>query len=186
MMVKGLSWSRVEWGGLLIALAMALAMALTGCGFQLRGGNLHELPPLRIVGGQTGGGIRLELDHLMVGVRDAPDQRPAQAVLRILQEKFERRPLSISTALTVQEYQLFYSVGFQLTDPAGQPLAPSQLLRATRDYSFANTGQVLGKGNEEELLRQDMVQDLARQLLAQVLVLLRPPNASGSPSPPTP
>ena len=167
MVMAAFRWRWIALGSLLVT--------LVGCGFQLRGGNISELPPLRILGGQSGNGIRLELDQLMpTEAKDGSDKRPTQGVLRILQEKYDRRPLSISTLLTVQEYQLLYSVSFQLTDPNGQPLAPPQTLNFSRDYSFGSAVQVLGKSNEEELLRREMMQDAARQLLAQILVLLRP------------
>ncbi|CAK0772737.1 LPS-assembly lipoprotein [Gammaproteobacteria bacterium] len=168
---------RVGFTWLLIAVMMA------SCGFHLRGIGPEGLPPIYIDGGNSRTGIRLELEHILrgsggqlVAVRDQ-----ARVILRLTQEDYQRWPLSISRQLSVQEYELIYTVAFQITDIAGKALSSLQTLSFTRDYSFSDTTQVLGKGNEEALLRQEMIYDASRQILAQVLTILERQEKSTSP-----
>jgi len=153
---------------------LIIALVMTSCGFHLRGVGPEGLPPMYIDGGNSHTGIRPEVEHILRGSGErlvaARDQ--AQVVLRLTQEDYQRWPLSISRRLSVQEYELIYTVGFQITDPTGKALSSPQSLSFTRDYSFADTTQVLGKSNEEVLLRQEMIYDASRQILAQVLTIM--------------
>ncbi|CAK0739590.1 LPS-assembly lipoprotein LptE [Gammaproteobacteria bacterium] len=153
---------------------LTITVAMTGCDFHLRGAGAEGLPPMYIDGDNHGVGVRSELVRVLrsSGGKVVAARDQAQVVLQLTYEDYQRWPLSISRQLLVQEYELIYVVGFQLTDPTGTPLAPPQSLNFTRDYSFADTTQILGKGNEESLLRQEMVYDASRQILAQVVTIL--------------
>ncbi|CAK0740738.1 LPS-assembly lipoprotein LptE [Gammaproteobacteria bacterium] len=156
-----------------IWLAIAMLMT-TGCGFHLRGAGVKNLPPIYIDGGNQGEGIRMKIERILHGSRNTvtASREQSKIVLQLTREDYQRRPLSISRQLLVQEYELIYTVDFQVNDFSGKPLSSPQSLTFTRDYSFSDTGQVLGKGNEEALLRQEMLQDASRQILAQIVTIL--------------
>ena len=75
----------------------------------------------------------------------------------------------MSSAGKVQEYELTYSVMFEVTDPQGTKLLSDQKINFTRGFSYADT-DVLAKGSEEESLidgmRQEAVQGIIRRLQA--------------------
>ena len=159
-----------------------IATVITGCGFHLRGTGLEELVPTYVDGGTPRSGIRLGIERILRGSggQIATTREQAKIIVRLTQETYQRWPLSISRQLLVQEYVLIYTVGFQITNSAGQAVAPAQSLKFTRDYSFSDTAKILGKGNEETLLHEEMVDDAARQILAQIVVVMKHLDASAA------
>ncbi len=147
---------------------------MVGCGFHLRGEGIQGLPPIYIDGGDPRQGIRLAVERTLrgSGEKTATTRDQAHMVLYLSQENYRKWPLSISSQLLVQEYELMYSVAFRITDPDGKVLTPPQSVEFSRDYSFSGTAQVLGKENEEELLHKEMINDAARQILAQIIAVL--------------
>lgn len=145
-------------------------MLIGGCGFHLRGAGLTHLPVMYIDGGNPNTGIRMDIERILrnSNAQIAPTRDQAEIVLQLTHENYQRRPLSISRQLLVQEYELIYTVEFQITDPTGKTYTAPQSITFTRDYSFSDTNQVLGKGNEEALLRQEMLYDASRQILAHI------------------
>ncbi len=150
------------------------SLAITACGFHFRGGDVAGLPPIYIEGGTPTKGIRLALERSLrsSGAGATTTREQAKLILVLTQETYRKWPLSISTQLSVQEYELIYTVTFRITDPTGKILTPAQSIEFTRDFSFSSTTQVLGKTNEEDLLRQEMTGDAARQILTQTLILV--------------
>ena len=72
-------------------------------------------------------------------------EEAAAPVLSLTREHVESQVLSVRTATAkAAEYQLRYTVEFDVRDGAGQPLLAPQTLRLTRDYTFDST-RVLAK-----------------------------------------
>jgi LPS-assembly lipoprotein len=67
--------------------------------------------------------------------------------------------LSVSALNQPNEYEVTYTVRFAVT-AGDKELLPAQEVSATRTYSF-DERQLLAKGHEEDILRQDMARDLA-------------------------
>ena len=157
---------------------LVAGLVLASCGFHFRGGGISGLPPIYVDGGNPRKGIRLAVDRTLHGSGEkivaARDQ--AQVILSLAQETYRKWPLSISSQLAVQEYELIYTVSFRVTDPTGKVLIPPQSVEFTRDYSFSSTAQVLGKENEEDILHQEMIGDAARQILTQLLIFFEQRN----------
>lgn len=154
-----------------IILGICILGLSMSCGFHLRGGDMERLPLIYIEGGNPQQGIHREIERMVenLGKDLAPERDQAEIILQINQEDYQRTPLSISRQLSVQEYELIYMINFQMNDVTGKIISPAQTLTFTRDYSFADTNQILGKANEENLLRQEMLYDGVSQILAQVL-----------------
>lgn len=100
------------------------------------------------------------------GTRIVDSRQEAGAVLRIIEDSTGERILSVSARNIPREYEIFYSVTFSL-ESAGTSLIPPESLVATRSYTYDET-QVLGKAAEEEVLRQSLAEDLARQVLRRM------------------
>lgn len=151
---------------------------LTSCGFYLRGANIEDIPQLYIDSSDADLGITRELERFLRASTSSvvTNRDQAKLILQIHHEDYQRLPLSISRQLLVQEYELIYTVTFQINDAKGQALTTMQSLKFSRDYSFSDTNQVLGKGNEEHLLRQEILQAAARQILTHLLNVVAHPN----------
>ena len=157
-------------GGIYRTLVLALAIAVTGgCGYQLRGA--VSLPPALDGIHVTGpAGIRGALMQMLesggAGVRSGSE--PANAVLRLSRERFTRRVLSVDPDTGKErEIELAYSVAFRVAGGDGEELISEQTVSLLRDY-VVDTGAVLGKSREENVLREEMRRDAAGQIARRI------------------
>ena len=74
--------------------------------------------------------------------------------------------LSVSARNVPTEFEVFYTVGYSLLAGQQRLLTP-QDLTFTRDYTWDET-LVLGKQQEEDLMREAIVKDLVRTVLKQI------------------
>ena len=158
----------------LITVALLLGL-VSGCGFQLRGSaDLKGLKSVRIDSGSEL--LREELTVFLEdgGVILVEDKKlPVDGVLRAYEEAYERRVLSVdSNTGKAREYELAYSVEFNLTDAKGKTLVPGQAVRLVRDFVF-DEDAVIGKSREEDVLRRELRRDGAQQILRRLQAALR-------------
>ena len=157
-------------GGIFRGLVLALAIAIAGgCGYQLRGA--VPLPPgldaIRIAAPTD---IRNALVQLLDGggVRVQPADGSAGALLRISDERFDRRVLSVDPGTGKEsEFELAYQVVFEVTGAEGEELVPEQTVSLIRDYVF-DPDAVLGKSREQNVLRAEMRRDAAAQIVRRI------------------
>ena len=165
-----MSWSKSR-----AIVAAVLCVALSGCGFQLRGQASLPFDTLYVPGSSP---LVVELKrNLVAGThsRLTNSERDAQAILSFSHEVREKVVLSYTTAGLVREFQLRYRVGFRLYDRKGRNYMPPNEIQLTRDVSF-NESQVLAKESEEALLYADMQSDMVQQIIRR-LVAARVPAA---------
>jgi len=151
-----------------------LVLVIAGCGFHLRGTATipASLQTLYVQGVNMQQGLGLELKRGLTrnGVTVLSDYQQGSAVLTILDSKFERRVLSVGSDAKVSEYELHGIVNFKVSDGDGKVLADSQTVEAQRDYQF-DQNQVLGKDEEERLLKEQLNQQLVQSILRRLSVL---------------
>lgn len=158
----------------ILIVPLFLVLVLTGgCGFKLRG--LVELPPAlrvtHITGERIPGDLIDELRSTLTsaGARLVELPQTDASVLKLLGVQDDRRVLSVnSTTGKVQEYELSYTVRFELTDSRGTTLVAPQSVSLVRDFRFSET-QVLGKSEEETQLKNEMRREAVNLLLRRVL-----------------
>jgi LPS-assembly lipoprotein len=88
-------------------------------------------------------------------------------VLKIIENKFNRRVLSVGSTAKVSEYELYALIRFSVLDAQGKTLAEGQSVEAQRDYQF-NEGEVLGRESEEALLRDQLNKELVQSILRRL------------------
>ncbi|MDA0274903.1 MAG: LPS assembly lipoprotein LptE [Proteobacteria bacterium] len=156
------------------ALAILLALALSGCGFQLRG--TAELPFATIFVPGATAGVALDIKrNIQSGTRTrvVDDVKSAEAVLQFLQETREKHILSLTGTGRVREFQLRYRVGFRLHDAKGGEFVPANTIELTRDVTY-NDAQVLAKETEDQLLYRDMQFDMVQLVMRRLATAQRP------------
>ncbi len=155
-----------------IITVLVFGLLLAGCGFHMRGSmeQLSALPTLYLPTGTAGLAGELRNAAHTGAVRVVDNKQGAQAVVTLTGENLERHVLSVGSTGKVREFELNYTVSFEVHDKEGKPLMDAQTLRFTRDYAFDET-QVLGKEAEESVLRQSMQRDAAEQILRRVQAL---------------
>ena len=150
---------------------LAVGGVLAGCGFHLQGTN-GELPTATAQTYlQTDDpysdfyeSLRQALRDRGAGVVESPQD--ASAVLRIIEDSYGQRILSVSARNVPREYEVFYTVTFSLEADGSELLAPESML-VTRSYTWDET-RVLGKSAEETALRQSLARDLALRVLRRI------------------
>ncbi len=111
--------------------------------------------------------LRTQLEAAGVSLVDTAAE--STAVLSILYDETDQRVLSVSARNVPTEYEVYYTIQYAI-DAGERGLMPQQQLTVTRDYTY-DSKLVLGKAREEELLRQAIVEDLARIVLKQISTL---------------
>lgn len=151
-----------------------LLVVIAGCGFHLRGS--ADLSPtlktMYIQGADIQQDFGLALKRALVAndITVLTDYQEGSAVLTVLENKTERRVLSVGADAKASEYGLHGIVRFKLSDAQGQVLIENQTVEAQRDYQF-DQDQVLASGNEERALREQLNQQLAQSVLRRLSVL---------------
>lgn len=154
---------------ILISPLLAAALLLAGCGFQLRGAldlpdniqTLHVMAP-----SELRNDILTLLESGGVGV--STSGAAADASIAVTSEQFSRRVLSVDPATGKErEFELAYTLAFGVTRRDGATVIENGAVNLLRDYVF-DPEAVIGTSREEELLRDEMRRDAARQLMRRV------------------
>ncbi len=143
-------------------------LALTACGFHLRGLEDLSFHSLYIQGNSS---ILRDLKRAVAtnGVKIVPTPEQAELHLDLMSESSEKRILSLTGGGHVSEYELIYRVNFR-TRPGGSELwGPPQQFEGRRDYTFDDT-LLLAKEGEEARLYNDMRADATREIVRRLSV----------------
>jgi LPS-assembly lipoprotein len=149
------------------------ALALSACGFKLRGAQNFAFKTLAVMP-NPGGPLALELRHSLGDevhvLSPAEPLTQAQVVLDILQEQREKTVVGVNSSGQVREFQLRLRVKFSTRTPQGKELAPEAEVLLQRDISF-NESVALAKQAEEVLLYRDLQTDAVQQMLRRLAMV---------------
>ena len=149
-----------------------LLMGLSACGFQLRGTNLQGLEDSKIYVQSSGANIlAAEVKKQLVdaGINPVSSLSDAEYIVDLSNESFNTKVLAVSpTTGKAEEYQVSYAAILKISSQDGESAATTDTVSATRDLTF-DEGSVLGKVQEESVLKRD----IAKQVAASVLRRLR-------------
>ena len=153
---------------------LALAGALAGCGFQLRGS--YELPYQSVfvsaaATSPVASSIRRELTGTPTKVLQTGAGADAQ--LNLLEERRDRLILSLSGAGRVREYELKLLVRYQLVDGKGAVVIATSEIQLSRILTYDDT-KIIAKQQEEAMLYADMDKDAVGQILRRMVAVKRP------------
>jgi LPS-assembly lipoprotein len=155
-------------------LALALVLALAGCGFQLRGEQTFPfdsiyVPPNNLLATELARNIAAGTNAKVV---TTPADAAAQ--FQLLGELQEKVIVALNTQGRVREYQLRYRVVFRVAGAKGVDYIPRADIVLTRDITFND--QILSLENQEQLLYRDMRSDMVQQIMRR-MAAARPPAA---------
>ncbi|MES2015099.1 MAG: LPS assembly lipoprotein LptE [Pseudomonadota bacterium] len=154
-------------------LVCALALlALSACGFQLRGsGSAYNMPFKTIyLAFPDNSSLGTELRRNLRGsdkVEVVADPAKAEATFEVVSEGRSKAILSLNSQGRVREYMLTYTLVFRVRDAKGEEVLGATEIMLKRPLTF-NEAQVLAKESEEALLYRDMQTDLVQQILRRL------------------
>jgi len=148
-----------------LGLVMALA-ALAGCGFQLRGfgqgGHIGsvEVKTARVVTFAT----TLTRVLRQSGVDVVGEGERARYLLEVLDQREERRTLSVTELARTAEYELLIDVSYRAMDAKGELRVPDRVVSGRRIFRV-DRDNLAASSQEEALLRDEILADLSLQMM---------------------
>ncbi len=151
-----------------IALFFLFTITLTACGFHPRGAYQLpiELKQVYLEGGSPALREQMRQQLNQSSSELAPSRETASIVIKLFDENFQRRGVSLSERGKTNEYELIYRVEYELATPKDAVLLERQPLEIRRDY-YNDQQAILARDNEETTLRSEMAQQTVRTLLNQ-------------------
>jgi LPS-assembly lipoprotein len=143
--------------------ALVLGLALGGCGFRLAGSErlpaVLAKPYLSVKDPYTDFSREFERELKSSGALLQLGRQDATATIEVTKDLIEQRTLAVSARNIPTDYELRYTVTFDVRGPDAEILAP-QTITLSRDYSFEEN-ELLAKEHEADILRAQMARDLA-------------------------
>jgi len=145
-----------------------LTLTFSACGFHPRGS--YDLP-LELKNVYLEGGSPILREQVATQLRNSQSQlverrESAGIVLKLFDEQFVRRSVSLSERGKTNEYELQYRLEYEVATASDAVLLPRQPLEVRRDY-YNDQQSILARDNEEVVLRAEMSQHVVRTLLNQ-------------------
>ncbi len=150
---------------------LILVFSLSGCGFHLRGADefSSSLEVLHLTVRNVHGDLHQKLirSFEQSGTSVIADSDGTGPGLNVSAERNTRRAVATTSTISVSEYELGLEVDIELSDRDGQMLIPETTLKTERIYTF-DASSLTGSSEEEALLREEMQEDMVRQIIRRV------------------
>ena len=144
------------------AAALAISTMLAACGFRLAGGEklapILARPYLSVKDPYTDFAREFERQLKSQGAVLQVGRQDATATIEVTKDFVEQRTLAVSARNIPTDYELRYTVVFEVKGPDSQLLAPQEIT-LSKDYSFEEN-VLLAKEHEADILRGQMARDL--------------------------
>lgn len=151
------------------SLVLLMVVIVAGCGFHLRGDivlpALYERVQVVSVGASdVGRALSEALENVGSQIVSSPEV--STAVVTVLSSGTQRRALNVG-GKAIREYELQLDISFVVQDNKGVQLAEQQTVSVIRNYQN-DPNDVLGKDNEEQVIRQEMMRPAIIQVLRRM------------------
>lgn len=154
-------------------LILITLLFISACGYHLRGST--DLPEALKTVYMQGASNELR-DAFKKTLRTSKGKfvdtvAQASLVVQIVEERTDRRVIALSGRGRVNEFELIYSLYFILRDNEGNVLSKKQRIEIKRDY-YNDQGDVLGKNNEEQVIKKEMYYQVTKSIFHRARVVL--------------
>ncbi|MDD5320272.1 MAG: LPS assembly lipoprotein LptE [Methylococcales bacterium] len=152
---------------------LIMALLISACGYHLRGA--LELPQgmknVYLEGGsaQLREQFKRAMETSSMQLSNSPEN--AGIIVKIFDEDSRRRVLSLSSGGVANDFELSYRFEYELLDSKNKVLMPRQPIEIKREY-YNDQVQVIAKGNEEAVIRDEMYQQAVRSIVNRARVAL--------------
>lgn len=154
------------------SLILIAVLALSACGFQLRGAlNLHPAFTQLYIETQSGNfasissALKKALKTHQIPVTEQREQ--AKLILRLMDEKITNNIAAISTDTRIHQYILRYRVSFEISNQQGKVIVPAQSINLSKTITL-DSNQILVVDYEDTSLRREMINEATTHILARL------------------
>ena len=154
-------------------LLLAAAVALGGCGFELKRAPALDFSRIQLSGFAPRSPLAAELKSSIdasTTTRVVEAGQGAQAVLQAITESREKVVVAQTAAAQIREFELRLRFAFRVLDPTGKVLIPDSEILLTRSLTYTESA-ALGKEQEEAFLYRVMQSDIVSQVLRRLASL---------------
>lgn len=155
------------------AVILVMALLLNACGYHLRGA--FQLPEnMKNVYVEGGSGTLLEQFKQVMKTSSAKlsdSRKGAGIVIKIANEDFKRRVLSLSSRGKSNEFELEYRLDYEFANAKDALLMERQSIEIRREY-YNDQQFVIAKDNEESVIRNEMYQQAVHTIVNRARVVL--------------
>jgi len=150
-------------------LVMLIALLLSACGYHLRGEMdlPSEMKSIYLEGASAPLQEQFRRALASSQVQLVTSRAAAGTIITVSNEENLKRALSLSSSGYANQFGLEYRLNYEVTDKNNKPLVTSQPVDIKREY-FNNQQLILGKDNEETVIRNEMYQQAVRTIINQV------------------
>ncbi len=153
-------------------------LLLISCGYQLRGNIIlpSQMETLFVEGasGTLKAGIREVITTS--GGQLLDQSKGAKSIVKVQNESLQTRVLSVNSSGKADTFEVVLRLSYELAEVSGKTLLPTQLIEIRRDY-FNDQLDIVGKTNEEQLIREEMYRQAVRTMINQSRRALRTSDA---------
>ena len=144
-------------------------IGITSCGYTLRGDlslneSIKEISVYSNEYSQLSNSINILLTNN--NIKTSGEKNSSNYRIQIFSEDFNRRQLSINLSGRVNEYEVIYSVDFNISAPL--EIGKVENITLYRDYSF-DENQVMGNTNREDAIKKEMISTAATLILNKLI-----------------
>lgn len=148
-------------------------MLLSACSYHLRG--TLELPE-NMKNVYVEGSSPQLLDQFKQSIKSssaklANSRAGAGIVIKIFNEEFNRRVLSLSSRGKSNEFELYYRLDYEFAKANDAPLMERQSVEIRREY-YNDQQFVIAKDNEEAAIQNEMYQQAVQTIVNRARVVL--------------
>jgi LPS-assembly lipoprotein len=146
-----------------------ILIGVTSCGYTLRGNfALNESIEEISVYSEGYSPLSNSINILLTNnnIKTSGEKNPSHYRIQIFSENFNRRQLSINLSGRVNEYEVIYSVEFNISAPS--EIGKVENITLYRDYSF-DENQVMGNTDREGAIKKEMVSTVATLILNKLI-----------------
>lgn len=157
-----------------LGLALLACALVAGCGFKLRGTGLNVsaqsvfvsgADPTRVGSSEFAQALRRAFAQRRVTVTDGPEA--AEVQVRVLDERRERRNLSVTGQARAAEWELTRAVQFSAVAGSSEELIEPRWIEVKRFFRV-DRDNIVGSNEEQRLVEQELTRDLVDQVLRSV------------------
>lgn len=154
-----------------VVLLLALCMALTACGFRLRGeatlpaGFERLYLEVATPGNALRGDLAAALERAGSRIVATPEQ--ASAIVRIPVNQIRTEILSVGAGARIREFEIRYRVELEVLDATGEVRLERQVIQLARDYTY-DEREALGAEQEAEVLRGELQREMLQHVLRRL------------------
>jgi LPS-assembly lipoprotein len=150
-----------------LSIITLLCAVISACGWHLRGSG-EQIDVNRTIYLETSTGqIYDSLKKSLSKKQRLADIASGEIQLILGKEFYERRSASVNNQAQTTQYQLTYSISYEILNNQGQTLAEKSVAELSRYYTY-NQNAINSSAKEEKALRKEIVRQLTQRILRRV------------------